>query len=167
MRPIYIANDDGSIGYAGNKVYKPMKRVPSNVQPNAFESRLKELRNGGLWQHVAFINNEIERSANEYFNSIGSLYALLPLTTRMISSPGAVYGKEHIDYTADTVPLKLKWFDLKNEVYLAESSQIYLELYLMMKGISSVYSIYNSFRKERADATHLAEFHHKEYYKNC
>ena len=49
MRPIYIANDDGSIGYVGNKVYKPMKRVPSNVQPNAFESRLKELRNGGLW----------------------------------------------------------------------------------------------------------------------
>ena len=81
----------------------------------------------------------------------------------MISSPGAVYGKEHIDYTVDTVPLKLKWFDLKNEVYLAESSQIYLELYLMMKGISSVYSIYNSFRKERADATHLAEFHHIEY----
>jgi len=33
----------------------------------------------------------------------------------------------------------------------------------MKKEIDKVYSIYNSFRKEKADATHLSEFHHIEF----
>jgi len=33
----------------------------------------------------------------------------------------------------------------------------------MQKGIDKVYSIYNSFRKEKSDATHLSEFHHIEF----
>ncbi|MFT4243898.1 MAG: amino acid--tRNA ligase-related protein [Candidatus Woesearchaeota archaeon] len=47
--------------------------------------------------------------------------------------------------------------------FLSESSQIYLELALIQKNVSEVYSIYNSFRKEEADATHLSEFHHVEF----
>lgn len=81
----------------------------------------------------------------------------------MISSPGAVYGKRKINYTTDTCPITLKWFDLTNKAFLSESSQIYLELALMQKGVDKVYSIYNSFRKEKADATHLSEFHHIEF----
>jgi len=87
----------------------------------------------------------------------------LPLTTRMISSPGAVYGKEAINYTTDTCPITLKWFDLKDIAFLSESSQIYLELALTQKKVDKVYSIYNSFRKEKADAVHLSEFHHIEF----
>lgn len=87
----------------------------------------------------------------------------LPMTTRMISSPGAVYGKEAIDYTTDTSPITLNWFNLPKKVFLAESSQIYLELALLQKGIDQVFANYHSFRKEESDATHLSEFHHVEY----
>jgi len=163
MRALYIANSDHSLGYAGNKVFKPIKKISNSIPSNAFKNRVKEIKTNDFWYHIAKINHQINIAANEYFNSIGSLFALLPLTTRMISSPGAVYGKEHLDYTSDTVPIKLKWFDLKEEVFLAESSQIYLELYLVNNNIKSVYSIYNSFRKEHADATHLSEFHHIEF----
>ncbi|MEA3378085.1 MAG: amino acid--tRNA ligase-related protein, partial [Nanoarchaeota archaeon] len=62
-----------------------------------------------------------------------------------------------------TCPITLEWFNLKRKAFLSESSQIYLELALMQKDIERVYSIYNSFRKEKADATHLSEFHHIEY----
>jgi len=81
----------------------------------------------------------------------------------MISSPGALYGGGKIDYTTDTSPIKLKWFDLDEEIFLAESSQIYLELSLIQKDTNSVYCVYNSFRKEPTDVTHLPEFHHIEY----
>jgi len=163
MNPLYIANSDHTLGYGGNKIYKPIKRISNSIQPNAFENRLSELKENELWFHVSRINHRINKATNDYFDDLGSLFSLLPLTTRMISSPGAVYGKEHIDYTSDTVPIKLKWFDLDKEVFLAESSQIYLELYLMINKVDSVYSIYNSFRKEKADPTHLTEFHHIEY----
>ena len=102
-------------------------------------------------------------STHEYFDSINAVFTALPMTTRMISSPGAVYGKEAINYTTDTCPITLDWFNLKNKAFLSESSQIYLELALIQKNIDQVYSVYNSFRKEEADATHLSEFHHIEY----
>jgi aspartyl/asparaginyl-tRNA synthetase len=160
---MYIANPDHTLGYAGNKIFGPLKRISNEIPAETFQRRTSELKQDEMWQHVARINHTINMAANEYFDSQGSLFALLPLTTRMISSPGALYGKERLDYTSDTVPVRLKWFGLKNEVFLAESAQIYLELYLMSKGVKSVYSIYNSFRKEPSDATHLSEFHHIEY----
>jgi len=163
MRPLYIANKDHSIGYAGNNVYKPLEKVSNEMPTNAFQNRIKEIKEQELWHHVAKINHTINMASNEYFHNLGSIYAILPLTTRMISSPGALYGKEKINYTTDTTPIKLKWFDLERDIFLAESSQIYLELYLLVNGIDSVYSIYNSFRKENADSTHLSEFHHIEY----
>jgi asparaginyl-tRNA synthetase len=115
-----------------------------------------------LHGHISKINHRINISANKYFDALGSHFVTLPLITRMISSPGAVYGREKINYTTDTCPIKLSWFDLSKEAFLAESSQIYLELALMQK-LGSVYSIYNSFRKEETDPTHLSEFHHIEY----
>ena len=115
------------------------------------------------WENIAKINNQVFLSSVEFFSKLGCLFTKLPLTTRMISSPGAVYGKEAINYTSDTCPITLNWFNLENIAYLSESSQIYLELTLIQNNISQVYSIYNSFRKEKADATHLCEFHHIEY----
>lgn len=163
MRPLYLANRDHTIGYAGNKIYTPIRRVSMGISPTAFHSRLKEFKSTKTWSHIARINHTIATTTNNYFDKIGSIFTLLPLTTRMISSPGALYGKKHIDYTSDTVPIRLKWFDQKKDFFLAESSQIYLELHLMNRDINSVYSIYNSFRKEESDATHLSEFHHIEY----
>ena len=160
---VYIPNPDGTFGYVGNRIFKSMDRISQELPPKLCEDRVDELRNGEVWDRISRINHRIEIVTNAYFDEIGSLFALLPQTTRMISSPGAVYGKEKLHYTQDSVPIKLKWFDLDKEVYLSESSQIYLELYLISKNLRSVYAIYNSFRKEQSDATHLAEFHHIEF----
>jgi len=160
----YSANSDGTITYKGNKLFSPVSDI-SSIKPlvKQIGDRVNQFESDEMWWHISKINHQINISTNEYFNKLGAVFALLPLTTRMISSPGAVYGKEAIDYTTDTCPITLKWFKLPNKVFLSESSQIYLELMLIQKNLNSVYSIYNSFRKESADVTHLSEFHHIEY----
>lgn len=163
MRELYIPNKNHTIGYSGNKIYKPMKQISNAIEKAELYKRIEEFRTTKKWEHIARINQTIALSVNEYFNKLGSAFTLLPLTTRMISSPAALYGKGHIDYTSDTVPVKLKWFNLKKDIFLSESSQIYLELHLINENLNSVYSIYNSFRKEKSDATHLSEFHHIEF----
>ena len=160
----YTANKDGTISYNGNKVFGPIKDISSiDIPLKEFENRVEQFDKDEMWKHIAKINHRINISANLYFEELGALFTALPLTTRMISSPGAVYGKGAINYTTDTCPITLNWFDLPNKAFLSESSQIYLELALMQKDIERVYSIYNSFRKEKADATHLSEFHHIEF----
>ncbi len=160
----YTAGKEGKISYKGNKIFGPIEDVNSIEVPlKEIEQRIIHFDQDKMWSHIAKINHQINMSANLYFEELGALFTPLPLTTRMISSPGAVYGKNCINYTTDTCPIKLNWFDLKKEIFLSESSQIYLEFALMQQNINSVYSIYNSFRKERADATHLSEFHHIEY----
>lgn len=160
----YTTNKDGSISYKGNKIFEAIRDI-NNITPDLriLEQRVGSFSKDSMWTNIAKINNQINLSVHEYFNSQGSLFTILPLVTRMISSPGAVYGKEKINYTTDTCPVKVKWFNLEREAFLTESSQIYLELALIQKGVDSVYSVYNSIRKEEADATHLSEFHHIEY----
>ena len=160
----YTANKNRTISFRGNKIFKPIEDINSiNVPLKEFEKRVEQFDSNEMWKHIARINHQINSSTNLYFEEIGALFTALPLTTRMISSPGAVYGKEAINYTTDTCPITFKWFNLQNEAFLSESSQIYLELSLIQKEIDKVYSIYNSFRKEKADATHLSEFHHIEF----
>lgn len=160
----YTANKDGTISYKGNKLFGPIEDINSVEVPiNEFEQRVEQFDREEMWGHIAKINHRINISSNEYFDMLGALFTSLPITTRMISSPGAVYGKEAIDYTTDTCPITLNWFNLPREAFLSESSQIYLELAMMQKNVDKVYSIYNSFRKEKADATHLSEFHHIEF----
>jgi len=160
----YTANKDRTIEYKGNKIFRPLNDITSvKVTLEEFENRVEQFDSDEMWTHIARINHQINLSANLYFEEIKALFTTLPLTTRMISSSGAVYRKEAINYTTDTCPITLKWFDLPNEVFLSESSQIYLELALMQREVDRVYSIYNSFRKEKSDATHLSEFHHIEF----
>ena len=159
----YFTTRDGKINYKGNKLFSPLEDILSYNYPEDFEDRVKNLSTNKMWKHIAKINHSINFSANNYFSKMNALFTPLPLTTRMISSPGAVYGREAINYTTDTCPITLKWFDLPKEAFLAESSQIYLELALLQDNINHVYAMYNSFRKEKADATHLSEFHHIEY----
>jgi len=160
----YTANKDGTISYKGNNIFQKIEDIISTKIPlQEFENRVKQFETDEMWKHIARINHRINISTNNYFDSLNSFFTTLPLTTRMISSPGATYGKNSISYTTDTCPMQLKWFDLPEEAFLSESSQIYLELALIQKNVDKVYSIYNSFRKEKADATHLSEFHHIEF----
>ena len=160
----YTANKDKTISYKGNKIFAPITDISLKAVPiEDFEHRVSQFDRDEMWGHIARINHRINFSSNEYFDNLGALFTALPMTTRMISSPGAVYGKEAINYTTDTCPITLEWFDLPKRAFLSESSQIYLELAIIQKNVNHVYSIYNSFRKERADATHLSEFHHIEY----
>ncbi len=164
MIGLYIANKDRTISYKGNKVFRPIENINSLKVPiKEIEQRVNQFDKDKMWGHIARINHRINISSNEYFDSLGALFTALPMTTRMISSPGAVYGKGAINYTADTCPITINWFDLPRKAFLSESSQIYLELALIQKRVDKVYSIYNSFRKEKADATHLSEFHHIEF----
>ncbi|MFP4402202.1 MAG: amino acid--tRNA ligase-related protein [Candidatus Nanoarchaeia archaeon] len=152
------------IDYVGNKIFQPISDVLSQSVPiTEFEDRVNMFNDFSYWTNISKINDRIFQSVVEYFSSLNAQFTILPMTTRMISSPGAVYGKEAISYTTDTSPITLKWFDYQDIAFLSESSQIYLELALVQKDVNHVYSVYNSFRKEEADATHLSEFHHVEY----
>src|SRR3989338_7480395 len=137
----YTANKDGTISYKGNKIFKPIKNINSvEIPVKEIEERVIQFKKEEMWKHLAKINHRINMSANLFFEKLGSLFTTLPLTTRMISSPGAVYRKEAINYTTDTCTITLKWFDLPNEVFLSESSQIYLELALTQREVDRVYS---------------------------
>ncbi|MEM4266131.1 MAG: amino acid--tRNA ligase-related protein [Candidatus Woesearchaeota archaeon] len=160
----YEAREKGTIYYKGNNVFPPIKNVQTcQLSKKEIENRIYSINKDLMWTHLAKINHQINMSTHAYFSDIGALFTLLPLTTRMISSPGAVYGRNKISYTSDTCPIKINWFNLPHKAFLAESSQVYLEFALLQRGVDHVYSIYNSFRKERADSTHLSEFHHIEY----
>lgn len=159
----YKTNPDGTLRYVGNKIWDATGNIDLTEFLNDVSNRPHQFVSEQYWKHITNINNEIFNATIDYFNSRGAKFVLLPLTTRLISSPGAVFGSEVIDYTEDTSPLTLEWFDLTRSTFLSESSQIYLELALLQEQIDQVYSIYNSFRKEPADETHLVEFHHIEY----
>jgi len=160
----YEACTNGRIRYKGNKISLPIDDISGIKFPtDEIESRVSNLATDTCWHHIARIGHRINMATHQYFDSLGALFTPLPLTTRMISSPGAVYGREAISYTTDTCPITLQWFDLKGPAFLSESSQIYLELALLQHNVEHVYSVYNSFRYEEADATHLSEFHHIEY----
>ncbi|NQZ84143.1 MAG: asparagine--tRNA ligase [Nanoarchaeales archaeon] len=162
VRP-YKTNGE-KVDYVGNKLFPKVNDVLNqDYTVEEFENRVKSFVDDSYWEAISKVNNRIFISSTEYFTKLGALFTILPMTTRMISSPGAVYGKEAINYTTDTCPITLNWFNQEKTAFLSESSQIYLELALLQKNITQVYSIYNSFRKEEADASHLSEFHHIEY----
>jgi len=160
----YSTGPDGRIDYGGNKVFEPIEDIESEGRfLTEASSRVEQLKKQNHWAPLTNINHHIYQATVEYFDDIGSKYTLLPLTTRLISSPGAVFGSETLDYTEDTSPITLEWFDTEKTAFLSESSQVYLELALLQGETDQVHSIYNSFRKEAADNTHLSEFHHIEY----
>ncbi|AFO55911.1 MULTISPECIES: amino acid--tRNA ligase-related protein [Natrinema] len=160
----YSTSGDGTISYKGNKIFDPIEDIQGDDRfLERISDRQYQLHEQEHWSHLSNVNHHIYQATVEYFNELGSKYTLLPLTTRLISSPGAVFGSETIDYTEETSPITLEWFDMEKTAFLSESSQVYLELALAQQGVDQVHSIYNSFRKEEADNTHLSEFHHIEY----
>ncbi|GAA3973803.1 hypothetical protein GCM10023085_65390 [Actinomadura viridis] len=160
----YEALNDGRIRFLGNRVHGPIDDVRKMEVPvSRFLGRVQDLAADRTFANIARINHRVFSAAHAHFAERGALFTLLPLVTRMISSPGAVHGKEAISYTTDTSPVALSWFDLPDPAFLSESSQIYLELALAQPGVEETYSVYNSFRLEESDFTHLSEFHHIEF----
>ena len=155
--------DRDQLMYVGNAEDTRRGPLLTALTQQELARRRRDLHFNPRWQHLSRINAAVFDATVSFFREMDASFVPLPLTTRMISSPGAVYGKYTLDYTSDTVPITVRWFDVDRDVYLSESSQIYLELALLQEGMNDVYSIYNSFRRECGDATHLSEFHHIEY----
>ncbi len=155
--------ESGLLNYVGNKFQPTIKDVASfPFQQHASKQLLDQLVKNKHFYHLHNIDNSVFTASVDYFKSISATWCNLPLTTKMISSPGEVYAGKKLDYTTDALPVRLNWFD-EEAIFLAESSQFYLELRLLIDQVSKVYSIYNSFRKEPADFSHLAEFQHVEF----
>lgn len=155
--------DNKGINYIGNKSLSPIKHVNlSTFSPVGHEELFDKLISSGHYYYLHKIDSAVFSATVEYFRDIGADWVNLPLTTKMISSPGEIYAGKTIDYTTDAMPVTINWFDDK-EIFLAESSQFYLEMRLLIDKVERVFSIYNSFRKEEADFTHLAEFQHIEF----
>ncbi|MDD5197611.1 MAG: asparagine--tRNA ligase [Candidatus Gracilibacteria bacterium] len=160
----YKSLENGKIQYIGNNINKPKIINYKEVDLNLLQNRVDRIRTEETFFHIANIDNAIFDAAINYFRSFDARWTNLPLTTLMISSPGEVYAGQKLNYTTDTLPMEIPdWFGSGKRIFLSESSQFYLELQLLIPKLSQVYSIYNSFRKEQADATHLSEFQHIEY----
>ncbi|MCE4610376.1 MAG: hypothetical protein F7B17_00190 [Desulfurococcales archaeon] len=166
----FRALDDGRIEYTGNNVYKPIEDVRS-LDVTGLEPGPDEIR------RLSRINAAMYKAVVEYFGKVvGAEFVVLPLITRMLSSPGAAF-KELVRgrRLVSDQPLEVEAFTIERFfqdqcssrdpciVFLSESSQLYLEITIAYSGISRVYSVYNSFRREEADWCHLTEFHHVEF----
>src|SRR3989344_2469202 len=159
-----IAGDKKSISYRGNNIFPPEEDVSDAKFINQeAKSHLDKIAFDNHLYHLHKIDNGIFFATVEYFKKINAEWCNLPLTTLMISTPGEVYAGKKLDYTTDTLPVSLSWFGNTREVFLSESTQFYLELRLLSEKIDKVFSIYSSFRKEKADFTHLSEFQHIEF----
>lgn len=161
---LYKALDNWLIWYVGNNINHPCEIDPKDFNESCLSNRVSRIHNENMFSHIANIDNWIFAATVLYFQKIWAKWANVPLTTLMISSPWEVYAGQVLDYTTDTLPIEIpEWFGNKRRIFLAESSQFYLELQLLIKWLDQVFSIYNSFRKEKSDATHLSEFQHIEY----
>jgi aspartyl/asparaginyl-tRNA synthetase len=159
-----ISDGKKTISYQGNRVTGPIENILDvSFEKSILESRINDIAKKEEYYHLHKIDNAIFFATTDYFRSIGADWCNLPLTTKMISSPGEVYAGKTLDYTTDTLPVDITWFNDKERTYLSESSQFYLEIRLLIDKVDKVFSIYNSFRKEPADFCHLSEFQHIEF----
>jgi len=152
------------INYNGNKIYPAIDDIGlKKFEKKLLKSRLDAIVKEKRFYHLHRIDNAIFFSTVNFFKNLGAEWCNLPLTTLMISSPGEIYAGKTIDYTTDALPIDINWFGNKRHIFLSESSQFYLELRLLIDKVDKVFSIYNSFRKEKADFSHLSEFQHIEF----
>ncbi len=161
---VYSAKQWRCVYYEGNKVFGGMKIEANQVNLGLLENRVQRIMKEEFFSAIQNLDNAVFFATIDYFRAINAKRVNLPMTTLMISSPWEVYAWRTLDYTTDTLPIEVPdWFWSWKRIFLSESSQFYLELQLLVKGAEHLFSIYNSFRKERSDATHLSEFQHVEY----
>lgn len=152
------------IYYRGNKIFEPVDDVQASSFTDAISRGcLRSIVHNEYFQHLHTVDNLVFFGTIEYFKNLGAQWCNLPLTTLMISSPGEMYRGKKLNYTTDSLPVQIDWFDLPRKIFLSESSQFYLELRLLQEKVDKVFSIYNSFRKDKADFSHLSEFQHIEF----
>jgi len=150
----------GKLNYVGNKVFKPIPEV-RNVKPSSLSKRHLEIKKDSeKWEALIKIWDGVFKASNDFMKKNKSLLLDLPITTRMISSPGALTGT----ISSDVNPFKIDFFNKKT--FLTQSSQLYLEFAITNPRINSVYCWEKSFRRERADFRHLPEFTHIEFESN-
>lgn len=155
----YSTNND-KLTYIGNKLFKPIKEV-RNIKPPDLSNRHIEVRKSAQkWEVIVNIWNEIFKASAEFMKKNNILFFDLPITTRMISSPGALTGT----IPSDVDPFRIKFFD--KTTFLTQSSQLYLEFAITNPKIDKVFCWEKSFRRERADFRHLPEFTHIEFEAN-
>ena len=161
---LYKSLENWLIEYQWNNIFDKCIIDTTCINKKLLENRVERIKREKLFFHLNEIDNWIFFATIEYFKNIWANWANLPLTTLLISSPWEVYAWQTLDYTTDTLPIELpNWFWKWKRIFLSESSQFYLELHLLINWLDQVFSIYNSFRKEESDYTHLSEFQHIEY----
>ncbi len=152
----YYTNKD-NLTYAGNKLFKPLKEVRA-IKPSDLSRRHIEVKEDERkWGALINIWDEILSSSTKFMKKNNVLFFDLPITTRMISSPGALTGT----ISSDVDPFEIKFFN--KITFLTQSSQLYLEFAITNPKINKVYCWEKSFRRERADFRHLPEFTHIEF----
>ena len=158
LGPYQIMNE--KIAYKGNKLFKPIGEVRM-IRPTALNKRHLTIKgNYEKWAALIKIWDAVFRGVNEFMEKRNVLLFDLPITTRMISSPGALTGT----ISSDVDPFQIKFFNEKT--FLTQSSQLYLEFAITNPKVDKVYCWEKSFRKERADFRHLPEFTHIEFESN-
>lgn len=155
--PYEILGDQ--IVYVGNRQSKAHSGV-ADINLNANGDRhLRIMRESDYWGHILTVDAAIHQAIVRFFDAHGATPADIPLLTRAISSPGAV---THTIAT-DVKPFKVKYFKRGN-VFLSQSSQLYLEALLGLDRFGDgVYAMSKSFRNEKSDFRHLAEFRNFEF----
>lgn len=151
---------DKYLTYTGNKVFQSVNEVRV-IRPFDLSNRHIEIRkNIRQWEAIMKIWNEVFRASSEFMEKNKTIFFDLPITTRMISSPGALTGT----IVSDVDPFEIKFFD--KTTYLTQSSQLYLEFAITNPKVNKVFCWEKSFRREKADFRHLPEFTHIEFEAN-
>ena len=158
LGPYYTKNN--KLSYVGNKLFKSLEEVRNIMPFNLNNRHINIRRESRKWEAIIKIWDEIFRATSEFMNKNNVLFFDLPITTRMISSPGALTGT----ILSDVDPFKIKFFD--KTTFLTQSSQLYLEFAITNPKIDKVFCWEKSFRRERADFRHLPEFTHIEFEAN-
>lgn len=134
-----------------------MNEVRNVSIPPLQNRHLEVRRNAEQWGALMRIWDAIFRTSCTFMQQQGSLLFDLPITTRMISSPGALTGT----IPSDVDPFFINFFEI--ETFLTQSSQLYLEFAITNPEVQSVYCWEKSFRREPADFRHLPEFTYIEW----
>lgn len=155
MGPYKVNNQ--AVAYMGNKIFKPISEIRHILPPKNLSKRHLQIQKSKYWNSLIHLHHGIFEAINLFMTKEHVLLFDLPIITRMISSPGALTGT----ISSDVNPFGIHFFDL--DMYLTQSSQLYLEFAVTVPGINKVYCWEKSFRREKADFRHLPEFTHIEY----
>lgn len=149
------------LAYSGNSIFPPVSDDShlNNASVHKSEGDLFHRLTSHPGRATALISiyDHIHGHVAEFMSAAGTKLFNLPTLTRMISSPGALTGT----IPTDVDPFRVPFFG--REMFLTQSSQLFLEIALLVSGIEDLYCFEKSFRNEHSDFRHLPEFTHVEY----